>query len=122
MTTPNLSHDKYYAAKYRRIASRREQVKAVVTIEHALLITVWNMLQTGETFNEPGGDFYSKRNPEKAKRRAIDQLRSLGYTVSLEPTATLKVHYLRVSPIYADNRLPHFGHEKCSSSQINPTE
>ena len=81
------SHDTYYAAKYRRIASRRGPVKAVVAIEHAMLIAVWNMLQTGETFNEPGRDFYSKRNPEKAKRRAVDQLRNLGYTVTLEPTA-----------------------------------
>jgi transposase len=47
----------------------------------------WNMLQTGEIFNEPGGDFNSKRNPEKAKRRVVDQLRNLGYTVTLEPTA-----------------------------------
>jgi transposase len=81
------SHNTYFAAKYRRIASRRGPVKAVVAIEHAMLITVWNMLQTGEIFNEPGGDFYSKRNPEKAKRRAIDQLRNLGYTVTIEPTA-----------------------------------
>jgi hypothetical protein len=58
-----------------------------VAIEHAMLFTVWNMLQTGKTFDEPGGDFYSKRNPEKAELRAIDQLRNLGYTVTREPTA-----------------------------------
>lgn len=81
------SHDTYYAAKYRRIASRRGPIKAVVAIEHAMLIAVWNMLQTGETYNEPGGDFYAKRNPEKAKRRAVDQLRNLGFTVTLETTA-----------------------------------
>lgn len=52
-----------------------------------MLIAVWNMLQTGETYDEPGGDFYAKRNPEKAKRRAVDQLRNLGYAVTLEPTA-----------------------------------
>lgn len=38
-------------------------------------------------FAKPGGDFYSKRSPEKAKRRAADQFRNLGYTVTLEPTA-----------------------------------
>ena len=81
------SHDTYFAAKYRRIASRRGPVKAVVALEHAMLITVWNMLLTGEPYNEPGADFYAKRNPEKAKRRAIDQLRNLGYAVTLEPTA-----------------------------------
>jgi len=58
-----------------------------VAIEHAMLVTVWNMLRTGETFSEPGGDFYARRNPEKAKRRALDQLRNLGYVVTLEPTA-----------------------------------
>ncbi len=81
------SHDTYYAAKYRRIASRRGPVKAVVAVEHAMLITVWNMMQTGETYNEPGGDYYTKRSPERAKRRALDQLRNLGCTVTLEPTA-----------------------------------
>jgi transposase len=81
------SHDTYYAAKYRRIASRRGPIKAVVAIEHAMLIAVWNMLQTGETYDEPGGDFYAKRNPERAKRRAVDQLRNLGFTVTLETTA-----------------------------------
>lgn len=81
------SHDTYYAAKYRRITSRRGPVKAVAAIEHAMLIAVWNMLQTGAIFNEPGGDFYSRRNPEKAKRRTLNLLRNLGYTVTLEPTA-----------------------------------
>jgi hypothetical protein len=51
-----------------------------------MLIAVWNMLHTGETFNEPDGDSYAKRRPEKAKRRAIDQLRNLGSTVTIEPT------------------------------------
>jgi hypothetical protein len=51
-----------------------------------MLVTVFNMLQTGETYHEPGDDFYTKRNPEKAKRRAIDQLRNLGYSATLEPS------------------------------------
>jgi transposase len=34
------SHDTYYAAKYRRIASRRGSIKASVAIEHAMCITV----------------------------------------------------------------------------------
>ena len=81
------SNDTYYSAKYRRIASRRGPIKAVVAVEHAMLIAIWNMLQTGTTFTDPGADFFTKRTPDKAKRRAIEQLRSLGYTVTLEPTA-----------------------------------
>jgi transposase len=72
------SHDTLYAAKCRRIASRRGPAMAVVAIEHGMLTSVWNMLQTGETFNKPGGGFYAKHNPERAKRRAVDQLRGLG--------------------------------------------
>jgi transposase len=81
------SKDTYYSAKYRRIASRRGPMKAVVAVEHAMLIAIWNMLQTGTVFIDPGGDFFTKRTPDKAKSRAIEQLQSLGYTVTLEPTA-----------------------------------
>jgi hypothetical protein len=85
--TAARSHDTYYSAKYRRIASRRGPIKAVVAIEHAVLVAIWNVLQTGCTCSDPGGDFYSKRQPDRLKNRAVNQLRNLGYTVSLEPTA-----------------------------------
>ena len=81
------SHDTYYSAKYRRIASRRGPIKAVVALEHAMLIAIWNMLQTGETYNDPGDDFYVRRRPDQTKTRALNQLRDLGYRVTLEPTA-----------------------------------
>jgi transposase len=79
--------DTYLAAKYRRIASRRGPVKAIVAVEHAMLIAIWNMLTTDETYSEPGGDFYARLNPDKTKQRAIDQLRKMGYKVNLEPLA-----------------------------------
>ncbi len=85
----SAAHSKgtYYSAKYRRLAGRRGPIKAVVAIEHAMLVAIWNMLQTGETYSDPGDDFYTRRSPDKAKNRAIEQLRNLGYTVTLEPTA-----------------------------------
>ena len=45
------------------------------------------MLQTSTTYSHPGDDFYTRTSPDKVKRRALDQLRNLGYTVTLEPTA-----------------------------------
>ena len=36
----------YFSAKYRRIASRRGPIKAIVAIEHAMLIAIWSMLTT----------------------------------------------------------------------------
>ena len=77
----------YYAAKYRRIAARRGPVKAIAAIEHAMLIAIWNMLSTGTLYSDPGGDFYTRLNPDKAKKRALDQLRKMGYDVTLNPAA-----------------------------------
>jgi len=77
----------YLSAKYRRIATRRGPVKAIVAVEHAMLIAIWNMLSTGALYSDPGDDFYARLNPDKAKNRAIDQLRRMGYDVTLNPMA-----------------------------------
>jgi len=82
------SKDTFYSAKCRRIATRRGPIRAVVAVEHAMLVAAWHMLQTGQVFTDPGVDYDTKRNPEKAKRRAIDQLRNLGRIVTIGPTAT----------------------------------
>ncbi len=81
------SHDTYFGAKYRRIASRRGPVKAILAIEHAMLIAIWNMLTTGAFYQDPGGDFYARLDPERGKRRAVDQLQRMGFAVTLEPLA-----------------------------------
>ena len=81
------SNDTYYSAKYRRIAARRGPVKAIVALEHAMLIAIWNMLSTGAIYSDPGGDFYTQLHPDKAKNRAVDQLRKMGYAVTLNPLA-----------------------------------
>jgi transposase len=77
--------DTYLATRYRRIAGRRGPQKAVVAVEHAMLTAIWHMLTHGVPYTDPGGDFYTRRNPDKARNRAIDQLRQLGYTVTLSP-------------------------------------
>ena len=82
------SHGTYFSAKYRRIATRRGPVKAIVAIEHAMLIAIWNMLNTGELYNDPGDDFYTRLNPDKTKNRALNQLHKMGYDVTLTPLAT----------------------------------
>ena len=76
------------SAKYRRIASRRGPVKAIVAVEHAILIAIWNMITNGAFHDDPGSDFYTRRNPDKTRQRAIDQLRQMGYAVTLEPLKT----------------------------------
>ena len=81
------SHSTYLSAKYRRIAARRGPIKAIVALEHAMLVAIWNMLSTSTPYRDPGEDFYTRLNPDKTKNRALDQLRKMGYDVTLNPLA-----------------------------------
>ncbi len=79
------SHDTYLASKHRRIASRRGPVKALVAVEHAILIAIWNMLTNGVFYDDLGGDYFTRLNPDKTKNRALNQLRQMGYEFTLNP-------------------------------------
>jgi transposase len=79
------SNGTYFSAKYRRIASRRGPVKALVAVEHAMLIAAWHMLTTGELYRDPGADYFTRRTPSRTRAYAIGQLESLGYKVTIEP-------------------------------------
>jgi hypothetical protein len=41
------------------------------------------MLQTGETYLDPGGDYYTRGDPARTTRRLVAQLERLGHTVTL---------------------------------------
>ena len=77
----------YLAARYRRIAARRGPIKAVVAIEHTILIAVWHMLTNGEIYIDPGPDYYTRLDPQRAKNKAIRQLHNLGHEVVITPVA-----------------------------------
>ena len=81
------SHDTYLAAKYRRIAARRGPKKAIVAVEHAILTAIWTMAHTAAHYDDPGADYYTRRDPERLKRHAMSQLHRLGYDVTLTPLA-----------------------------------
>jgi transposase len=81
------SKNTYFSAKYKRIAARRGPMKALVAVEHAILIAAFNMLCNGEFYRDPGADYYTRRVPAKTKARAIGQLEALGYRVTLQPLA-----------------------------------
>ena len=77
--------DSYLGARYRRLAARRGKSKAIVAIQHTILVTIWNMAQTGALYDDLGADYYTRIQPTRTKRRAIRQLQELGYTVTLQP-------------------------------------
>jgi transposase len=81
------TRDTYLAAQYQRLRARRGHNKATTAIAHSMLTAAWNMLQTGEIYNDPGGDFFARRNPERQTRRLVAQLERLGHTVTLQKRA-----------------------------------
>jgi len=80
--------DAYLAAQYRRLAARRGPRKAMTAVGHSILVAAWHMLQTGETYTDPGGDFYARRDPERTRKRLVGQLVRLGYTVTRQEGAS----------------------------------
>lgn len=79
--------DTYFWAKHRRITARRGPMRALVAVEHAMVIAAWHMLTNGEFYREPGPDYFTRRVPAKTQARAIAQLEALGYKVTLQPLA-----------------------------------
>jgi len=51
-----------------------------------MLTAIWNMGTNGTFYDDPGPDFYTRLHPDRAKHRAIEQLRIMGYNLTLQPT------------------------------------
>jgi transposase len=79
--------DTYLAAHYARLRVRRGANRASTAVAHSILTAAWRMLQTGETYTDPGGDYFQRRNPDRATKRLVAQLERLGHTVVLQEAA-----------------------------------
>ncbi len=73
------THDTYLAAKYRRIATRRRPLKANVAVQRALLVAILNIATTHTPdYHDPGGDYFTRLNPQKAPKQRRPPTRSHG--------------------------------------------
>jgi transposase len=54
-------------------------------VGHTLLRLVYALLADGEVYREPGPAYLDERRRRRIAQRALDQLRALGYEVSLAP-------------------------------------
>ena len=79
----------FLGQRYRRIARRRGQKKAMVAVGRSILVIVWHLLSDEQArFHDLGPEFYDNRlGPERIKRNHVRQLEALGYKVTLEPAA-----------------------------------
>lgn len=81
------SKNTYLGARYRRIAARRGGLRAIVATERAILTAVWHMLTDDVAYRDLGADHYQLSHPDQIQRRAIRQLRALGFEVELRPAS-----------------------------------
>lgn len=77
--------DTYLSGRYRRLVPRTGKVKALVALQHSMLIATWHMLTNDVPYQDLGGAYFEQLNPDRTKHRAIAQLRRLGYDVELTP-------------------------------------
>jgi transposase len=76
-----------YAHLVRRLGSKQ---KALVALQHSILVSVWHMLSANTGYRDLGADHFLRRDPERERRRAITALNKLGYTVTLNPIEPAK--------------------------------
>jgi transposase len=74
-------------AHYHRVKRRRGHKKAVVAIGHQILEIAYYIMRDGVTYHELGADYFDRRHKERAVRRHIRQLESLGFHVTLNHAA-----------------------------------
>lgn len=74
----------YLAAQFWRLARRIGKKKAAVAVAHTILVIAWHLLSRNCTYEELGGDWFSHRDAERVRARAVAQLEKLGYRVSLD--------------------------------------
>jgi transposase len=79
------SKDSYLAAQYQRLHGRRGHRKSVTAIGHSILAAASHMLTAGEIYNDLGGDYFIRQNPDRTTRRLVRQLEALGLQVTLTP-------------------------------------
>ncbi|HZE06890.1 MAG TPA: IS110 family transposase [Solirubrobacteraceae bacterium] len=77
----------YLQALYRRKKPQLGHGRAIGAVKHSIICACWHMLATGEIYNDLGGDYFTRRDPERQTRRLVAQLERLGHHVTLQTAA-----------------------------------
>jgi transposase len=81
------TNDSYLQALYRRKKPQLGHGRALGAVKHSIICAAWHILNTGELYTDLGGDYYTRRNPERQTRRLVTQLERLGHQVTLHTKA-----------------------------------
>jgi transposase len=76
----------YLRGHYRRLVVRLGKKKAAVAVGHTILRLAYHVLANKTTYQEQAMAQLDERRRARAQQRALDQLKALGYEVTLTPT------------------------------------
>jgi hypothetical protein len=82
---PSHAKDTFFAALFFRLSQRLGGRRAAIAVAHRMLLVIFHIIRDGESYREPGGDYFDKLNPRKTARRLIRRLAALGFDASTLP-------------------------------------
>ena len=71
----------YYRALYHRLKARGGPKKAIVAVQHAMLVALWHMLKRRVAHRDLGSDYFDRHNTDRVRRHHVRRLERLGYNV-----------------------------------------
>lgn len=77
----------YYRALYFRHKARGGPKRAIVVVQHAILVAIWHMLSRGTLHEDLGSDHFRERNRDRTKRHLLQRLRKIGIEVEVIESA-----------------------------------
>ena len=78
----------YLSERYRQVLRRRGDAKAIIAVGHEILTAAHRVLSTHQPYIDPGPMALRYLTAERERRRAVQRLEELGYTVTLQPAHT----------------------------------
>jgi transposase len=75
----------YLGAQYRRLKQRLGSKRAAIAVAHSMILIYYQMLATGEYYQEKGADYFLLRDQQQVEHRLVKQLEHLGHKVILLP-------------------------------------
>jgi hypothetical protein len=61
--------------------ARRGAKKAIVAVQHAMIVALWHMLKHRVAHHDLGADYFDRRHTARIRRHHVRRLEQLGYDV-----------------------------------------
>jgi len=78
----------YLSSQFRRLTTGLGKKHALVATGHGMLIIGYQLLSNRASYQEPGGEYFDRRNAQHYQSKLVHKLEALGLKVTLRPVTT----------------------------------